>query len=179
LGDFKTKSISTLFLTGNSDYNSVNAMYPYGPMAVVFDFEKMQIKNIYGRFCLESSGSCNIELLKFDSEGVIASYLSKTSTPYLYNNFPMITQNSQQVYAFNGLKSFLFQYDSTNNSWTKFLGFNQIATGFCDNGTMWNSCNVRLRDVFVNAKGIIYFLDDTRIRVIDEESGSIQTIYQP
>ncbi len=87
-------------------------------------------------------------------------------------------QNGVNVFALNGIKSFLFSYDIENDSWSKIIGYNARASSFCNNGTASTSCNVRFTDAFVHKNGTVYFMDQTRIRVLDRD-GSIQTIYQP
>ncbi len=176
--------IETIYFSGfytksSTDYD-VSTYFPFGPIAVTFNFEKQAIENFYGRFCSETNGgnNCTPYLLKFNNTGTVVSEISLTQTPYLYNNFPLIVQNGVNVFALNGIKSFLFSYDIENDSWSKIIGYNARASSFCNNGTASTSCNVRFTDAFVHKNGTVYFMDQTRIRVLDRD-GSIQTIYQP
>ncbi len=180
----KENTIESFYLSGSYNYSnqtiSVDGFYPYGPMTFIYNFSKKQIENVFGRFCNEDgSGGCSSSLLKFNDKGVVLTQLSTSQVPYLYNNFPLISQNSTSIYGFNGIKANLAIYDNTNNNWTKILGYNQRSSvTFCNNGTSATSCNLRLTDVFVQKNGTIYFIDDTRIRVIDTD-GTIQTLYEP
>ena len=180
----KENTIESFYLSGSYSYGdqtiSIDSFYPNGPMAFIFNFAKKQIDYVFGRFCNEDgSGGCTPSLLKFNEKGIVLTQLSTAQVPYLYNNFPLISQNSTNIFGFNGIKANLAIFNNTNNNWTKILGYNQRSSGsFCNNGTSATSCNLKLTDVFVQKNGIIYFLDDTRVRVIDRD-GAIQTIYEP
>lgn len=180
--NFRKKNITSLYLTGSFDFNdetiAASSLYPLSPLVFTYDFSQQTIKNIYGRFCKEIDTTCSLYMLKLNYKGVIEGQIAAPQN-LLYNNFSLISRNSVTVYAFNGFKANLSEYDSANNLWTKFLGYIQRATTFCNNGTSATSCNVRLTDVFVQKNGTMFFLDQNQVRVIDRTSGTIQTLYSP
>ncbi|RYZ91516.1 MAG: hypothetical protein EOP04_00175 [Proteobacteria bacterium] len=73
----------------------------------------------------------------------------------------------------------IIRYGPSGNSWSKVLGLNSSLSAdqiSCPDSTLAGSCDVDVSAAFVDENGMIYFLEQGRIRLIDSQ-GKIQTIF--
>jgi hypothetical protein len=162
-------------LTGNA----VKDFVPYGLPAFRWDWAKGEIGKMYFRFCAPSKVDTNkcaeLNYAEFDGQGSFVRYLP--------NFLPWHLGNESLIY-FNDRLFFMNPYQGTmavlplsgvGSQWASIFSTEGAGTNYCANGVPSGQCRVRIKDYFINNQGKVFFIDEDRIRFVDDD-GTVQSM---
>lgn len=85
------------------------------------------------------------------------------------------TSRSGELYSSSAhTNSGIYKINLTTRAWERVLGTGTL--GQCNDGTAALSCNVDIRGYWITQDGLIYFIDQNRIRVVNKQ-GIVNTLY--
>lgn len=86
-----------------------------------------------------------------------------------------VTSRSGELYSSSAhTNSGIYKLNKVTRSWERVLGSRTL--GQCPDGTPATSCNVDLRGFWITQDGLIYFIDQNRIRVVNKQN-IVNTLY--
>lgn len=151
-------------------------------LGVDYDLVTSEVTNAYvAAWADASSPSCPSptqasSFVSFDF--ATGSIVGPGPTPYSataywkVTTFPVQGMNGR-VYLMSRSPARIFTVDRASNAMVPIVGTG--VTGRCPDGTPALDCNITPVEVFVDARGQLYFLDADVIRVIDE-TGAVRTV---
>lgn len=165
--------------TENGD--SLKDLEVYGVSTAVFDFQTSEIKKIYLRACaptgVGASKTCNdLVSLVFDGKGQFLEQI-QSFTPWHWGNVIFSSHRSGQIFMMNALQGTLSKISSNEagSSWLSLLSDFGAGASYCANDTPSGNCQVRIKDFFVTEWGRVFFVDQNRLRFIDDD-GKVKSI---
>lgn len=161
--------------------NTLKAVEGYGAFGVSYDWTRHDLGYIYGRGCsptTTASGRTCSEVVNmvFDYKGKLVSFIP-IQGPWLWGNEVLNLSRQGDLYALNAYRGrvSVLKGASLTGSWIDVFATTGVATDYCDNGTVAGQCAVRIKDFFVSPMGRFYFIDEQRLRFIDDD-GSVQSL---
>lgn len=86
-----------------------------------------------------------------------------------------VTSRSGELYSSSAhTNSGIYKINKTTRAWERVLGTGTL--GQCPDGTIGTACNIDVRGFWVTQDGLIYFIDQNRIRVMNKQ-GVVNTLY--
>lgn len=171
---------STLEAT-TSEGHFIKDLEAYGSFVVSYDSEKRDIGRIYGRACSPTGVGINktcleIVNLVFDRSGNYLSLMASQG-PWLWGNEILAISKRNNLLSMNSYRGRLSSLTggSLNGAWTDLLTDQGRGSSYCANGLVAGQCSVQIRDFFLTSDERIFFIDNQRLRFIDDD-GTIQSI---
>ncbi|MEY4617672.1 MAG: hypothetical protein RJB66_2632 [Pseudomonadota bacterium] len=159
----------------------LKAVEGYGTFGVSYDWSRHDVGYLYGRGCapmVVGSGRTCSELVNmvFDHKGQLVSFLP-TQGPWLWGNETLTVSKQKNLYALNAYRGRLsvLRGAALDENWIDVFATSGVGANYCANGTVAGQCAVRVKDVFIGPTGRVYFIDEQRLRFIDED-GSVQSL---
>jgi hypothetical protein len=159
--------------------NNINDLVPYGNLIGIYDYNEQRINQYYGRFCAVSGTTCTEQVfVKFDHNGLFAG---ATTVHANFGNESIFLSPAGEIFGINAYRGRLGYLSGFSGLWLEYFSLlGSSGNNYCDNSTAMTpisstSCQVRIKDAFKDRFGIIYFLDQNRIRFI-ERDGTVQTL---
>lgn len=167
-------------ITTNSG-NFLKDIEAYGVFAVSYDVAKRDLVRIYGRGCSPTgsgvSKTCS-ELVNmvFDRSGNFVSMIA-TQGPWMWGNEILSFSPRGDLVSMNAYRGrlSLLEGASLSGNWIDALTDEGVGVAYCENGSVAGQCATRIKDFYITISGRIFFLDEQRLRFIDDD-GTIQSI---
>jgi hypothetical protein len=162
-------------LTGNA----VKDFVPYGKPAFSWDWAKGEIGKIFFRFCAPSKVDTNkcaeLNYAEFDGQGSLVRYLPNFLPWHLGNE--SLTYFNDKLYFMNAYQSTMasLPLSGVGSQWASIFSTEGAGSDYCTNGAPSGQCRVRIKDYFVNNQGKVFFIDEDRIRFVDDD-GTVQSM---
>lgn len=182
ISTLKMKTVNSIgeeLTTENGD--SLKDLEVYGVSTAVFDFQTSEIKKIYLRACaptgVGASKTCSdLVSLVFDGKGQFLEQI-QSFTPWHWGNVIFSSHRSGQIFMMNALQGTLSKISSNEagSSWLSLLSDFGAGADYCANDTPSGNCQVRIKDFFVTEWGRVFFVDQNRLRFIDDD-GKVKSI---
>lgn len=179
---FKTQDLKDVEILSPDTGAELKTMEVYGALSVAFDWERRDVGKIYGRACAPKDlgggqRTCSeIANFVYEHNGVFTSFLS-TPGPWMWGNEFFMLSKTQDLFSINSYRGRVSKLRGAliGSNWVDLFTADGAGANYCANGTVAGQCSVRLRDFHIHASGRIYFIDDQRLRFIDDD-GSVQSI---
>lgn len=172
------RSVSTVFLSGDTAQGSTNDLVPYSKLAVSYDSLRNNIAHVTGRFCAVSDNGGGDD--NCDSAKLIKFFISTNDNPVYMGSL-----NKDSFLSFQYGKDVLFMMDSSKGTISKYdtsafikiAGSTNRGNNYCTNFTVSTSCELRPREFrpILNGNDQILLIDQNYLRII--EQGQVITIY--
>jgi hypothetical protein len=161
--------------------NLLSTFEPYSNVAVSFDSNKEEISKLYLRGCsgygTSPSRECNeIVMMEFDGTGQFVRFLPEAAA-WQWGASALQIDAFGRLLMVNSKAGYVGRLDVKNSSaqWTSIFSEDGRGSGYCDNGSFAGLCRVRVSDVTVTQSGILFFVDNDKIRFVDLD-GAIKTL---